>query len=161
MRWIGCLTSQLTISQWYMWRHIHVDMQADWRRSRTYGRAPKVIDISQGSLMCPSKHRHGTNLFIRRFRHPAPISRLLRHAGDTEDTFVKEPSEMSGVGSLTVVQLLQSVYTYMYRHIYNWNIVECDIKQPILLTSSWYIISYQFCSSVYNKVLATSGSCTI
>ena len=37
--WIGCLTSQLTIFQSYMWRHI--DVQADWRRSSwTYGRAP-------------------------------------------------------------------------------------------------------------------------
>ena len=30
------------------------DVQADWRRSRTYGRAPNAIDISQGYLMCPS-----------------------------------------------------------------------------------------------------------
>ena len=36
--WIGCLTSQLTIFQSYMWRHI--DVQADWRRSCTHGRAP-------------------------------------------------------------------------------------------------------------------------
>ena len=42
--WICCLTSQLTIFQSYMWRHI--DVQADWRRSWTYGRAPNAIDIS-------------------------------------------------------------------------------------------------------------------
>ena len=36
--WICCLTSQLTIFQSYMWRHI--DVQADWRRNWTYGRAP-------------------------------------------------------------------------------------------------------------------------
>ena len=30
------------------------DVQADWRRSCTYGRAPNAIDISQGSLTCPS-----------------------------------------------------------------------------------------------------------
>ena len=42
--WIVCLTSQLTIFQSYMWRHI--DVQADWRRSMTYGRAPNAIDIS-------------------------------------------------------------------------------------------------------------------
>ena len=42
--WIGCLTSQLTIFHSYMWRHI--DVQADWRRSWTYGRAPNAIDIS-------------------------------------------------------------------------------------------------------------------
>ena len=36
--WISCLTSQLTIFQSYMWRHI--DVQAGWRRSCTYGRAP-------------------------------------------------------------------------------------------------------------------------
>ena len=45
VRWIGCLTSQSTIFQPYMWRHI--DVQADWRRSSwTYGRAPNAIDIS-------------------------------------------------------------------------------------------------------------------
>ena len=42
-RWNGCWTSELTIFQSYMWRHI--DVQADWRRSRTYGRAPNAIDI--------------------------------------------------------------------------------------------------------------------
>ena len=30
------------------------DVQADWRRSCTYGRAPNAIDISKGSLTCPS-----------------------------------------------------------------------------------------------------------
>ena len=44
LSWISCLTSQLTIFQSYMWRHI--DVQADWRRSWTYGRAPDAIDIS-------------------------------------------------------------------------------------------------------------------
>ena len=44
LSWIGCLTSQLTVFQSYMWRHI--DVQADWRRSLTYGRAPNAIDIS-------------------------------------------------------------------------------------------------------------------
>ena len=44
LSWIVCLTSQLTISQSYMRRHI--DVQADWRRSMTYGRAPNAIDIS-------------------------------------------------------------------------------------------------------------------
>ena len=30
------------------------DVQADWRKSCTYGRATNAIDISQGSLTCPS-----------------------------------------------------------------------------------------------------------
>ena len=30
------------------------DVQVDWRRSFTYGRAPNAIDISPGSLTCPS-----------------------------------------------------------------------------------------------------------
>ena len=37
-----------------------------------------AIDISWGSLTWPSKHRHGTTLLIRWFRHTAPLSRLLR-----------------------------------------------------------------------------------
>ena len=44
LSWIGFLTSQLMILQSHMWRHI--DVQADWRRSLTYGRAPNTIDIS-------------------------------------------------------------------------------------------------------------------
>ena len=73
VRWIGCLTSQLTICQSNMW--LHIDVQAGWR-SWTYGRAPNAIDISHASFTCPSKHRHGANLFIRWFRHTTPISRL-------------------------------------------------------------------------------------
>ena len=43
-----------------------IDVQADQRRW-TYGRDPNVLDISKGSLTCPSKHRHGANLSIRLF----------------------------------------------------------------------------------------------
>ena len=63
------------------------DVQADWRRSCTYGRAPNAIDIPQGSLTSPSYTDTGLHFFIRWFRHTAPFSRLLRHAGDTEDVF--------------------------------------------------------------------------
>ena len=47
---------------------------ADWRRRQTYGRAPNAIDISYGSLTCPSKHGHGATLFVRLFRENRPIS---------------------------------------------------------------------------------------
>ena len=65
-----------------MWWHI--DVQADWRRSWTYGRSPNAIDISQGSLTCPSEQRQGTNLstVISRNR---PISVAFYDAhGDTK-----------------------------------------------------------------------------
>ena len=45
LSWIVCLTSQLTIFQSYMWRNI--DVQADWRRSMTYGRAPNAIEVDR------------------------------------------------------------------------------------------------------------------
>ena len=48
------------------------DVQADWSKSCTYGRAPNAIDISEGSLMCPSKHRHGTTLFIYGYSENPP-----------------------------------------------------------------------------------------
>ena len=53
VKWIGCLTSQSTIFQSYMWWHI--DVQADRRRSLT----------------------HGANL-IPLFWETAPLSRILR-----------------------------------------------------------------------------------
>ena len=39
------------------------DVQADWRRSCTYDWAPNAIDISQGSLTCPSYTDTGPPLF--------------------------------------------------------------------------------------------------
>ena len=52
------------------------------------------------------------------------------------DGHVKEPYEMSmALGARPKVQLLlQSACTSLCRHIYNWNIVACDVKQPISLT---------------------------
>ena len=47
-------------------------------KNLTYGRSPNAIDIVQG----PTRGHP----FIRLFRETAPLSRLLRHAGDTGDT---------------------------------------------------------------------------
>ena len=79
----GCLTSHATIFQLYMWRYIYV--QAD---GRTYVRAPNAIDISQGSLnnvpdQAPTRGHPFYTVILRN----SPFSRLLRHDGDTEDTF--------------------------------------------------------------------------
>ena len=51
------------------------------------------------------------------------------------DGYVREPYEMSmAFGARSYVQfLLQSACTSMCRHIYDWNIVDCDVK-PIHLT---------------------------
>ena len=82
--WCWCLTSHATIIQSYMWRY------------RCAGGLKKKLYLRLGSqrhrhfavfFNMPVLHRHGANLFIRWFRHTAPFSRLLRHAGDTEDVF--------------------------------------------------------------------------
>ena len=62
------------------------DVQADWR-SCTYGRASNAIDISQGSLTCPSYTDTGPPFLYGDSDTPPQISRLLRHNGDTEDVF--------------------------------------------------------------------------
>ena len=67
-----------------MWRHI--DVQADWRRSWTYGRAPNAIDISQGSLTCPITDT-GPPFLYGDSDTPPPLVAFYDHAGDTEDTF--------------------------------------------------------------------------
>ena len=65
----------------------------------------KKLDLRSGS----QRHRHfvgffnepvqtPTTLFIRWFQHIAPFSRLLRHAGDTEDTFSTELAGPSWLG---------------------------------------------------------------
>ena len=68
-----------------MWRHI--DVQADWRRSWTYGRAPNAIDISQGSLTCPSNTDTGPPFLYGDSDTPPHLVAFYDHAGDTEDTF--------------------------------------------------------------------------
>ena len=83
--WVYCFfTSLATIFQSYMWRH------------RCAGELKKKLYLRSGFqhhrhfawlFNVPVLHRHGTTLFIRWFRHTAPLSRILRHAGDTEDVF--------------------------------------------------------------------------
>ena len=53
------------------------------------------------------------------------------------DGHVKEPYEMSlALGARLYVQLLlQSACTSMCRHLYDWIIVYCGVKQPLHLTS--------------------------
>ena len=53
------------------------------------------------------------------------------------DGHVKEPYEMSmALGTWPLVQLLlQYACTPMCHHVYDWNIVDCDVKQQIHLTS--------------------------
>ena len=98
LSWVNwCFTSHATIFQSYIYDG--TDVQADWRRSCcTYGLAPNAIDISQGSLTCPYRAYTdiGTTLFILWLRHTAPFSRLLRHAGDTEDVFSSGTPASSG-----------------------------------------------------------------
>ena len=64
--WFGlvywCFTSHATIFQSYSVCD-GTDVQADWKRSCTYGRAPNAIDISQGSLTCPSYTDTGPPFF--------------------------------------------------------------------------------------------------
>ena len=82
LSWVyWCFTSHATIFQSYMWRH------------RCAGGLKKLYLWSgsqrhrhfAGFFNVPVLHRHGTTLFIRWFKHTAPFSRFLRHAGDTED----------------------------------------------------------------------------
>ena len=96
MSWVyWCFMSHATIFQSYMWQH------------RCAGGLKKKLYLRSGSqrhrhfvgfFNVPVLHRHGTTLFIRVFRHTAQFSRLLRHAGDTEDVFsTSTPVILTGV----------------------------------------------------------------
>ena len=72
-------------------------------KSCTYGRAPNAIDISQGSSTCPSNTNTGPTFLYDDSDTPLLyiISRLSRHAGDTEDVFsTSTPRRLDG-GKLT------------------------------------------------------------
>ena len=52
LSWVyWCFTSHVTIFQLYMWWH---RCAGGLKKNCTYGRAPNAVDISQGSLTCPS-----------------------------------------------------------------------------------------------------------
>ena len=74
LRVYWCFTSYATIFQLNVWRH-----------RCTHGLAPKRHRHFVGFFNVPFLQRHGATLFIWFFREIAPFSRLLRHAGDTED----------------------------------------------------------------------------
>ena len=63
-----------------MWRYI--DVQADWRRSWTYGRAPNAIDISHMPVKAPTRDQPFCTA-IPTYR-PQLVA-FYDHAGDTED----------------------------------------------------------------------------
>ena len=102
-------TSHTTIFQSYMWRH------------RCTGGLKKKFYLRLGSqrhrhfagfFNVPVLHRHGTTLFIRWFRHTAPFSRLLQHAGDTEDVY---PTCTPGVESKRyLIHVLRRISDYGY-----------------------------------------------
>ena len=98
----SCFTSHATIFQSYMWRH------------RCAGGLKKKLYLRSGSqrhrhfvwFFKVPVHQHWTTLFTRWFRHTAPFSRLLRHAGDTEDVF---STYTPGVLTASVAETVQSV----------------------------------------------------
>ena len=87
LSWIyWCFTSHATIFWSYMWRHrcagglkkkLKLYLRSGSQRHRHFA----------GFFNVPVLHRHGTNLFYTVIPTHRPFSRLLRHAGDTEDVF--------------------------------------------------------------------------
>ena len=45
----------------------------------------------------------------------------------------------------------------MCRHIYDWNIVNCDVKQPIYLTTCIYTIVHEFGIHGYSDIMLYVG----
>ena len=78
----------------------------------------------------PVLHRHGTTLFIRRFRQKFWCSQTLGIERGPRDGHVKEPYKMSmAIGARPNVKLLQSACTTMCRHIllkYRWYLCPFD-----------------------------------
>ena len=69
-----------------MWRHI--DVQVNWRRSSTYGRAPNAIDISLVFFNVPVQAPTRDQPFIKVILRNRPISVAFYGAhSNTEDLF--------------------------------------------------------------------------
>ena len=81
---IACFTSHATIFQSYMWRH----RCAGGLKKKYIRSGSQRHRHFAGFFNVPVLHRHGTTLFIRWFRHTAPVSLLLRHGGTCNDISV-------------------------------------------------------------------------
>ena len=102
------------------------------------------------SIQKPSK----PTLFVSGLRHfyiwkavPRTISNLMVDGYQMliSPTFVliaSTPCQSKCIFTNRCQLLLQSACTSMCRHIYDWNIVNCDVKQQIHLTSSSFAGSF-------------------
>ena len=77
-------TSHATIFPLYMWRHRCAGGLKKLYLRSTSQRHRHFV----GFFNVPVLDRHGATLFIRLFRETGPFSRLLRHAGDTEEVLL-------------------------------------------------------------------------
>ena len=82
---ICCLTSHAMLFQLYMWQHL--DVQADWGRSLTYGRALNAIDFNV-PVQAPTR---GQPLYGYSEKPPPPpfIRLLRRKSGIFIQTIIK------------------------------------------------------------------------
>ena len=104
-----CFTSHATIFQLYMWRHRCAGgLKKLYLRSGSQRHRHFV-----GFFNVPVVHRHGTTLFIWWFWHTAPFSRLLPHAGDTEEVFLTKPPNVEEITILSN----HSKTNWIYHHI--------------------------------------------
>ena len=87
MVWVGFIVI-LRHTQRYFSHIFHgTDVQAAWRRSCTYGRAPNAIDISQGSLTCPSYTDTGPPFLHGDSDTPPNLVAFYDTLGGTEEVF--------------------------------------------------------------------------
>ena len=74
----------------------------------------------------------------------------------------RKPYEMSmatGEGARPEVELLQSACTSMCRHMYNLNIIDGDVKQPVLTHSRWFCPPPLIWSSPLLDLRSIKGCC--
>ena len=98
----------------YMWRHI--DMQADWRKSWNYSRAPNAIYFLY-LLTCPSKHRHEATLFTVIPRHRSINSASMTHWRYRGPILILNPGvpmRKEAVVLLSVVSLISMSAGYIW-----------------------------------------------
>ena len=101
------------------------NVQADWR-SWTYGRAPNAIDISWGSLTCPSYTDTGQPFLYGDSDTLPQLVAFYDHAGYTEDVFsTYNPGILMArlfyVRYLTYVKhaLINFKYAFISFHVYH------------------------------------------
>ena len=137
------------------------DVQADWRRSFTYGQALNAIDILQGSLTCPSYTDTGPTFSYGDFDTPPLKSPFTTRWGYGGSILYLNPRRPHGGILLSYDSVFQSdltIWRYFCRSI---NLLWYNSVSQSDLTIWSYFCEFVFLYHITNSDMIIRPHCSV